>query len=111
MRCVMTAEEIERALKADSLPTVTWVRDTRARAEKFRSVIDKADMSTIVAMLRSIKETERARIAEGKKVYVSDNAVLLRALKMLDSEISLAFKVDETEAREILLERCPFLKD
>lgn len=111
MRYVMTAEEIERALKADSLPTVTWVRDTRARAEKFRSVIDKADMSTIVAMLRSIKETARARIADGKKVYVSDNAVLLRALKMLDSEISLAFKVDETEAREILLERCPFLKD
>lgn len=111
MRHVMTKEEMTEVLSAAELPPVLWVKDTRARNERFRLIIESGDVCQMIAMLKTIKDTERQRLLDGKTPFVTDTAALQKAIRILCSEISLAFGTDEAASLGILREHCPFLCD
>ena len=111
MRHVKSKEEMEKVISTVDLPQVAWVKDTRARSERFRLIIESTDVSLMISMLKTIKETERQRLADGKNPFVTDTLALQKAVRILSSEISLAFSVDEEAAADILRKNCPFLVD
>ena len=111
MRHVMTKEEMARALSETCLPDVPWVKDTRARNERFRLIIESGDVPLMISMLKTIKETERQRLIDGKNPFVTDTLALQKAVRILCSEISLSFSVEEPCAMDILRENCPFFDD
>jgi RNA polymerase-interacting CarD/CdnL/TRCF family regulator len=85
------------------LPDCEWSSDGRSRTELFRSILDSCDRSSIVAMIRTIYKMGAVRASLGKKNFVSDENVLRKAERILATEISIVFGIDESEVKDTVL--------
>ena len=86
-----------------SIPTVApaeWCEDNRRRQEGFKATIKSGDHTALIAMIKSIIEFGKRRLAIGKKNYLVDENVMKKAEKLLASEFSLAMGEEESEVAQ-----------
>ena len=103
MRPLLTKKEILDILHSqDDAAGLEWVKDNRARSERFKKIIDSGDRAKIIAMIRSIYKTGLRRSEEGKKNYLSDENTMHRAEKLIASEFSIVLGIPEEEVPECL---------
>lgn len=96
MRPLLTKEEIMDFIHSiPSVAPIEWIPENRARQEFFKKVMESGDRTRIVAMINAIDLSERRREAEGKKNFISDDNLRLKAKKLLYSEISTVFDIPE----------------
>ncbi len=91
MRKLISREEAEAllAIPESELPKIEWKRDSRARMEYFRGIIESGDHKTMIAMINAIRRAGEARHAEGKKNFLSDENMLHKAEQLLDAEFNI----------------------
>lgn len=100
MRPLLTQEEIITLLRdSKNAPSLDWVKENRARQEKFKKILDSGDRAMLIAMIRAIDECAIRREAEGKKNFLADEGVKMRAEKLLTSEFSIVLGIPEDEVR------------
>ncbi len=98
MRPLLSVEEANALLSPDAiLPETVWVPDNRARAERFKGIIESGDRAAMLSMVRAVHESGLAREREGKKNYLTDENVKLKAEKILATELSIVLGVAEEE--------------
>ena len=96
MRPLLSKEEIMDFIHSiPSLKPIEWIPESRARQEFFRRVMESGDRTQIYAMICTIDESEKRRIAEGKKNFISDDNARSKAKKLLYSEISVVLGIPE----------------
>ena len=87
----------------NELPDCEWGKDGRSRSEIFKGILDSCDRSSIIAMIRTIYKMGALRVEAGKKNYVSDENALRKAERILTTEISIVFGIDESEVKDTVL--------
>lgn len=103
MHPILTREEAMAAISlARELPDVEWVPDSRERTEAYRAIMRGANRAEILAMIRTIHHTGLAREAMGKKNFLADENVMLKAESILLLEFSISLGISEAEVREII---------
>ena len=103
MHPLLTKDEILELLEyAKNAEPVEWVKENRARQERFKKILDSGDRRKIVSMICAINESARQRETEGKRMFLSDENVKIRAEKLLHSEISVVFDIPEEEVAEFV---------
>ena len=92
MRRVISREEAEAllALPESELPEIEWKRDSRARLEYFRSIIEAGDHKKMLSMISAIRRAGEERHAIGKKNFLSDENILHKAEQLLKTEFDVA---------------------
>ena len=97
MRPIISMAEAEALLlKINEIPPLFWEKDSRKRAELFRTVLEEGNHERIVAMVKAIRINGEERAKEGKKNYLADENALRKAEYMLVSELSMALGRDIT---------------
>ena len=79
-----------------------WISDNRARAEKFKEIIESGDHKAIIAVIKAIRQSSIRRSEEGKKNYLSDDASMRKAEHALYSELSLVLGIDEDKVADMM---------
>ncbi len=103
MHPILTREEAIAAISlARELPDVEWIADSRSRTEAYRAIIRDANRAEILAMIRTIHHTGLARAAMGKKNFLADENVMLKAESIILLEFSISLGISEAEARKII---------
>ena len=103
MRPLLSRDEIFLVLKsAVALPDCEWAKDSRARTEIFKRILESGDRARILSMIRTIYNAGLKREAEGKKNFVSDENAKQRAEKLIFSEFSIVLEMPETEVSEFI---------
>lgn len=96
---LLSREELERVLSAfDKSRSPEWNENSRMRQEIFKRTLEGGSRVDILSVIYLIRESGKRRLAEGKKNFLSDENVLKRAEKILSSEISIVFGIDDEEA-------------
>ncbi len=104
MRAPMSKREAELFIKTiPDIEATPWVDDSRKRAECYRELLESGKHSNIVAVIKSVKKNSEKRIAEGKKVFVSDENTLKRAKDILLCELCESLGVCESEMEAYIL--------
>lgn len=78
-------------------PELTWIEESRARHEHFKSIMESGDRAKILAMIRSIKDAGLRRLEQGKKNYLSDEGLMAKAEKILYRELSIVLGIPEED--------------
>jgi RNA polymerase-interacting CarD/CdnL/TRCF family regulator len=103
MHRLLTRDEATESIsKAKELPDVEWIPDSRARTEAYREIMRRADRAEILAMIRTIHHTGLSRAAIGKKNFLADENVMLKAESILLVEFSIVLGISESEVRKII---------
>ena len=98
MRPLLTKDEILELLHSVNVDEeCEWVRDNRARSERFKNIMNSGDRAQIISMIHSIYKTGLRRGEEGKKNFLVDENAMHKAEKILYSEFSIVLGIPEDE--------------
>lgn len=103
MRPLLSKEKILAIIKDyPEVAEAEWINDNRARAEKFKSIIEGGDHKAIIGVIKAIQQNSLRRGEEGKKNYLSDDAAMRKAEHTLYSEFSIVLGIPEEEVAEMV---------
>lgn len=103
MRPMLSRDEIYSIIRTlDDIPLLDWTPDNRARAERYKGIIEQGDRVKMISMIKLIKKTAERRVAEGKKNYLADEGAMVKAEKLLYSELATVFGIDESEVTDFV---------
>lgn len=88
-------EVFELLRKAKSSSPIAWIDDNRKRTEYFKKIIRSADKCAIISMINAIYLAGLERQKEGKKNYLSDENLMHKAEKLINSELSAVLGIPE----------------
>ena len=105
MRYPLTPEAAEKFIREIAgIEPAPWLPDTRKRSEKYRELLESGRHENIVAVIKSVREKEESRIAEGKKTFVSDENIMKKAKELLYSELAEALGLPEDQVEQYINE-------
>ena len=105
MRSVMTREEAEELMKCAKEAETLWIPDERKRESFYKSIIATCDCHELVRVIKTIYLRCQKRLAEGKKVVVSDEKYFKLAEDNLYNELAVVLEMSKDEAKAYMMER------
>lgn len=105
MRSVMSREEADALLHDFSQYEMIDVKDERRREEFYKKTISTCDCSQLIRLLKTIAQRRKERIANGRKVPVSDERYFKMAEDYLMNELAVVYKKSREDVREYVYER------
>ena len=104
MRPVFTKEEAKELI--EQIPTIEllWVADKKRREDIYKAALRTCDCREWIKIIKTLYLRKMSRIAEGKKVTVSDGKYLHMAEERLYEELALALDMDKDEVVEYITE-------
>ncbi len=103
MHRTLTREEMLSAFEeCASLPDLEWIPEMRPRGEHFKGLLLLPDRVTRLRLVRTLHTQRSELLAKGKRLCVSDAAVLERAEELIASEIAHVFDESKEAARSRL---------
>lgn len=103
MRPVLTKEEAEKLI--EQIPTIEllWVSDEKSRENIYKAALRTCDCREWIKIIKTLYLRKMSRIAEGKKVTVSDGKYLHMAEERLYEELALALDMDKDDVVEYII--------
>ncbi len=103
MRPMLTKDEVMTLISSLSeLPCAEWHNDNRTRSESFRRVIESGDRAGMLAIIKSVYENGLKRNEAGKKNYLTDEAFMRKAKKLIEYEFATVLGIDESEVENFI---------
>ncbi len=98
MRRLYTPDEIKSIIdRAGHEPLLEWNQDNRARSMEYKRILSSGDYVKMLAMIATIEDTGKKREADGKKNYLTDEAIMKKAQKLIASEFALSLGIAEDD--------------
>lgn len=105
LRSVITKDEalklIEEIPEIESL----WVENEKRRENEFKDLLTRCDCRELVSMIKNLYNRKQERIAEGKKVTVSDEKFFKMAEDSLYGELAISLGMSRDEVGEFISSR------
>lgn len=103
MRVLLTKEEAIHLIKSiPLLPVLEWKRDNRIRSESFRKIVESGNREKMLSLIKTVYENGERRNADGKKNYLTDEAFMKKAEKLIFAELSEVFAIPVSEIPEFI---------
>ena len=103
MRPVMEKESTLKLIEDIDDIDIFGIKDEKKRDEVFRDAIKTGDCRQLVKVIKTLNETRRVRIRNGKKMTSSDENYYKKAEKRLYGEIAVSLGMhDALEAKEFV---------
>lgn len=100
MRKILTADEIDSIILSIKGEKLSWIKDHRQRAEKFKEILKQRDERNLLWMISCMYlETE------DKKLSNTDIQMLKKAEEIIDQEISFSLNIKVDEVRSYILNK------
>lgn len=107
MKCVLTAEKIHEII--DSMPRqeLLWIENENERKERYRGILERADRSELVRMIKTLYLVQKQQAACGKKLHMADERYFKEAEKLLYDEFALVLGISREQVLPFILEKLP----
>lgn len=102
MRPVLTRDEAESLVKDIPSIELLWVADEKRREDIYKTALRTCDCREWIKIIKTLYLRKMSRIAEGKKVTVSDGKYLHMAEERLYEELALALGMNKEEVVEYI---------
>lgn len=103
LRRLLSRQDILDMIHSSRCHASLWADDNRVRKDRFISILHEGNYAKVIQMIREIHEHEAQRIAEGKKLSVSDEHVRTEAERILHQEFSYVLKMNLEDTVQFIL--------
>ncbi len=103
MRPILTKAEVMDLISSiRELPEAKWNADNRVRAESFRRIIESGDREGMLSIIKAVYENGIKRSEQGKKNYITDDAFMRKAQKLIEFEFATVLGIPESEVEDFI---------
>lgn len=102
MRPVLTEDEAKALIQEIPSIELLWVADEKRREDIYKTALRTCDCREWIKIIKTLYLRKMSRIAEGKKVTVSDGKYLHMAEERLYEELALALQMQKDEVLEYI---------
>ncbi len=103
MRPIITKEEADNIIKDINDIEVLWISDERKREFQYKEAFQSCDCIELVKIIKTIYLRKQSRLAQGKKVTVSDDKYFHMAEDSLYGELSFAMNMDKDKVKDYIM--------
>lgn len=105
MRPVMSREEALALI--DRIPEIEelWIKDEKSREYAYKEAVKGCNNHDLIRIIKTIYNRGRSRMAEGKKITVSDNKYFKIAEDNLYGEMAVSLGMSREEAKAFVIAR------
>lgn len=93
MRAIMTPKDAEIILSTIANSKVTQILDKKQREQAYTKILKEGNPNELVEIINALVIEENEKISEGKKASDTDRKYLVRAEKLLYSELSVTLNI------------------
>jgi CarD family transcriptional regulator len=97
MRRVLSAEEIHRLVEAAAGEELAWIVNENERKEKFRQILSSGDHKSLILMIKAIWIQKNNRLAEGRRLHMSDERFFKDAEQLLYDEFQYVLNINKAD--------------
>lgn len=97
LRPLMKKAELEALMESKDLNAANWIPVENLRKQKYKEIINNADLHAIVGMIRLLQRHRDEQLAAGRKFHLSDENFLRDAKKILASECAVVLEIPHEE--------------
>ena len=105
LRPVLSKTELDALLASAHTHLDCWISDENQRKQKYRELINNADLAALIGMIRVLRQHRENQLASGRKFHLCDENFLRDAQKVLSSEFSLVLGIPLEEIGAYLNEK------
>ncbi|MBQ8392600.1 MAG: CarD family transcriptional regulator [Clostridia bacterium] len=95
MKKVLSPQEIKELISID-MPEIEWIADNRQRNRTYKEMLQSYDRVKIIALAKLLYGI-KCNTMDKRRLYVSDEEILKRAIKLLHAEFSIVLKIEPDE--------------
>lgn len=105
VRFALTREQAAQLI--DDMPNrpIMWINNEHLRREKYREVINRADLNELVSFIKTLYLKKLSREESGKKLFVSDEMFLKSAERLLYDELAAALGIERDKVADYITEK------
>lgn len=97
LRRLLTKEDIHTFLQSKEACEGTWIDDENDRKQYYKKLIISGDYVALLQMVNGIVSHKKVISAVGKRLHICDENFLRDALRLLNTEFSLALDMEQDE--------------
>lgn len=102
LRPLMEKAELEALMESKDLNEANWIPAENLRKQKYKEIINSADLSSVISMIRLLQRHRDEQLAAGRKFHLSDENFLRDARKILASECAVVLDIPQEDVFEYL---------
>ncbi len=102
MRPVLTMDEAKALVEEIPSIELLWVADEKRREDIYKTALRSCDVREWIKIIKTLYLRKMSRIAEGKKITVSDGKYLHMAEERLYEEMALALNMTKEEVLDYI---------
>lgn len=103
LRPMITYQELDKLLHAESTYVYTWVEDENQRKQLYRDLITSGDRTELIRMVHALHKHKEEQQLAGRKFHLCDENFLRDAKKLLAAEFSLVLNIPEEEVGNYII--------
>lgn len=97
MRHILSREQILEMISEFPNAKSIWVEDDKERSASFRAILEKGDRREIAQLVKTLFEMKKALSEKGRRLHTADEAIFLRAEKVICEEFALVLNIKPDE--------------
>lgn len=105
LRRVLTREEVEMMLTAETTQSDVWIADENQRKQRYRELIVSGDNRALFSMICALHREKVKQLAAGKKFHLCDENFLRDAEKLIGGEFSIVLGIPQGEVAQYIKSR------
>lgn len=102
MKKVLTREEVDNIIKSIPECETEWINEPNARREYYKSILEEADRSKILAVIRCIHQKQASKNKKDKKPHIFDIQFMQENEKIIIEEFAIALNIKPKEVGEYI---------
>ncbi len=104
MRPIVSKEEAERIVEDIKNVEPMWIDNERQREAKYKEAIGSCDCTQLIGIIKTLRERNRERMLQGKKVTYIDDRYMKEAKENLHDEFAIALGIDKDDVENYIIE-------
>ncbi len=102
LKKMLSRQEWETLLVSEEVRQDAWIRDEGQRKQIYRELISSGDRQRLMTMVHTLYRHKAEQTQAGKKIHLCDDNFLRDAERLLASEASIVFEMEQDEARKYI---------
>lgn len=102
MKALLSKGEIMELIKSIPTQQSVWNENTNTRRELFKKIINKANRTELISLMKTLHDKKQAQEAIGKSLSVLDEKYYRKAQNIIHGEIALVLEMQPAEVEPFI---------
>ncbi len=104
LRPIMTKEDAQAFISKIKDIDAVWVPNDKIRDQQYKSAFQTNEPEALVAVIKNLNNRSRIRLAQGKKITLTDERYFKQAEKVLYTELSISLGIEIEDVEGLISE-------